>query len=339
MARAVLAADGDGYLRLVASGDAAFTTEQRNWARDLARQRPVELAIALGRVRVEGAAATAALTMTWRMPRAKKPRKVAWPARFVRAEGDGGWLYAGEDWEAVRSGDVVVRYLRGFEATAKLAAALLPAIRQRVHLELAIAPASGLAGRVQEVKLYPTMAHLQASIYPSYAAPLAGWNEPGESIKLLATRRPDAGELAAVLAHEYTHVATFELGPSANDMPWWILEGVAEAVSAEARGTTPAPRTEIDGRMRARARAGGLVDFDKLADFFGEAQKHVGAVYEQGHSMLAFVTAHHGRAGRRAWLEKMATGASLSAATREALGTSFEELDRSWRASLGAAAP
>jgi hypothetical protein len=342
MSRAVLAADLAAYLGLVAAADdPTFVVEQRNWALDLLRQKPVELAISLEPPEVDGDLATAPFEMTWRMEGQREARKVRWPARFVRrpaSSGEDAWFYAGEQWIAAKGRGVVVLHPKGFEPAARTVLGLLPDIRDRVHASFGVQGDSALAARPQTVKLYPSTAHLQASIYLSYTAPLAGWNEPGESIKLLTS--PTAGrEISSVLAHEYAHVATFELGPKANDMPWWVLEGIAELVSAETRGAAPSARSgaAIERRMKALARKRLIVSWDKLADFYGEAQKHMAAVYEQGHAMLAFVTARHGRESRRAWLEKMARGATLDAATRDALGTSFEDLDRTWRASIGVA--
>lgn len=341
MTAAALAADREGYLRFVATDDAHFATEQRNWAKDLERHRPAQLVLELGAVLVDGDVATAPMTLAWRMA-GGLPRSVQWPARFVRRATPAGarWLYSGEAWATTEADGVVVRHGAGREATAKAVVSVLPGIRRRVHAEMGFAEGDALAARAQEVKLYASMAHLQASIDLSYTASLSGWNEPGEAIKVLVDGKGVAGDLAASLAHEYAHVATFELGAAATDMPWWALEGVADFVSVETATDSPAAaaasRAALDAKLRARGRAGTLVALDRLADFHGEAQQHLTDVYLEGYGVVAFVTKRHGRAARRAWIEELARGESLATATRVALGMSSEELERAWRASLGA---
>ncbi|MBI4954129.1 MAG: hypothetical protein HY908_19045 [Myxococcales bacterium] len=208
-----------------------------------------------------------------------------------------------------------------------------------MHLALAIPGDDALARHAQVVKLYPSMAHLQASIYLSYADGLSGWHEPGESLKLLVTAHTTTERLGLVLAHEYTHAATFSLGAAADDMPWWVEEGVAEllapAAAAPGRGRLEWPAARA--AMQQRARAHGVVDFRELADFEGAARAHTDAVYDQGRAMAAFVRGRHGDAGLRTWLRYLAAGASLEDATRETLGTSFADLERAFRAEVAPA--
>ena len=125
-------------------------------------------------------------------------------------------------------------------------------------------------------------------------------------------------------------VATFELGPKATDMPWWILEGVAE-LSAEAYSHD---EKSVDRMVRRWAANDGLVEWDRLADFHGEATEHMGQVYNQGHHMVSYISTRFGRAGRNRWLRTLAQGAALDDATSASLGLSFAQLDKDWRDSL-----
>src|SRR5690606_2758355 len=101
----------------------------------------------------------------------------------------------------------------------------LPEVRERIIPEMGLEDDDELRDRVQHIKIYTSMAHLQFSIYMSYTDPLGGWNEPGESIKILAARDLSRRAVRMLLGHEYGHVASFQYGPQATDMPWWILEG------------------------------------------------------------------------------------------------------------------
>jgi hypothetical protein len=223
-----------------------------------------------------------------------------------------------------------VSYAAGLEDDAKAVAEVLPEIRAHVHEGFELTQDKDLTERVQQVKLYASVRDLQESIYLSYSDSLAGWNEPGESVKILPAGHFNKRELRVLLAHEYGHVATFQLGPKANDAPWWVLEGVAE-LSAEAYSRD---EKSTDRIVKMWAGNGGLVDWEKLSDFRGEATRHMAQVYTQGHHMLSYISERFGRRGRNKWLTAMAQGSSIEDATKAALGMSFADLDKEWRASI-----
>ncbi len=359
MQAAVLAADMDGYMKFVDPSDPVFLQEQRMWADDLRKNTPVEFRWAIqdpavdqrgteaagdddavparnandapgegGQAfRIDGATAEAPIEVVWSMPGWPKPRTLRWTASFRR--GEDGWRYSGEKWNRLESEGVLVMYADGLEEAARAVADELPAVRRHVHDGFLFAEDSPLATRVQEVKVYGSMQHLQASIFLSYTDGIAGWNEPGESIKLLIGRRTRAGSLRPLLAHEYGHVATFELGDAR--MPWWILEGVAE-LSAEVYGKS---RERNDREVRRWKAEGKLPPFEEMAEFDDRAKKWYSQVYGQGHHMLGYISDRYGREARVGWLTAQARGDSLDQATRDVLGLSFEELDARWRDSIG----
>lgn len=218
-----------------------------------------------------------------------------------------------------------VLFMPGLEQVAKRVIELLPEVRTHVD--------AGLGEHVpheQVVKLYSRMDQLQASIYLSYADPLGGWNEPGEAIKLLVRPNTPDSRLKPLLAHEYAHVVTFELGPEATNMPWWVLEGVAELASEDFgdRGKRAALSVR---QWAARDR---LSDWASLSDFRSVPGDKHRYVYAQGHDMLAFVSARFGPVARNQWLRSLAQGTSIDSATRNAFNTPFAELDAAWRAGL-----
>ncbi|MEI7657235.1 MAG: hypothetical protein WCK33_04145 [Phycisphaerae bacterium] len=325
MAAACIAGDADGYLRHVAPEDHEFFNEQKYFANDLRKKPASECSWKIGDLVEREGSATGPLTLEWTMPGAK-PRSVTYDARFVRAED--GWRFAGETWERHEGPGVLVLHDPGLDELAARVVQAFGDVRSHVQegFKLADAP---LASRTQKVKLYGSMKHLQASICLSYVDGLSGWNEPGESIKLLTSPRSSVASLRMLLAHEFGHVATFELGPKANSMPWWVLEGVAE-LSAEQWGRTP------EGAVKAWAKAGRLAKWEDITDFETVEGKWRGHVYTQGHHMLGYVSERFGREGRVAWLTSMARGKSIDEAAKEALSMSFSELDAAWRATLPA---
>ncbi len=335
MSEAVARGDDAAYLEHIWTGDEVFATEQRAWAKDLTRHVPEafeliasdiqETPVACGAM--DGHAvrlANATLTARWRMA-GGSDRKVSYLTKFV--ERDGRWLYAGRAWETLETDGIRVHYADGLEDTARRVLEDLPEIIEHVHegFELPIDPQ-----RVQEVKLYRSMRELQFAIYPSYVESLSGWNEPGESIKMLTSPRAGGRQIRALLAHEYGHVASFLLGDRIVEAPWWVLEGIAE-LAAEGYGMS---WRATDRRMRQIARDGGIVEWERMADFHGVEPAVMRMAYLQGHHIMGYVSERFGRSARNAWLRAFARGKPLDDATREVFGMGFDALDRDWRASL-----
>jgi hypothetical protein len=337
---AVLAGDKDAYLSHVWKDDPIFLQEQKAWAADFDRHRTQAFTLGVDEEKPadfgeERAAFT--LVMAWSMgddvPHAKN-RKVSYPVVFRLKDGE--WLYAGEDWKVLEapgvngSAGAVAKYLDTAEHPAQNVVDVLPEVRARVDEGF-----ENKITRVQEVKLYNSMRHLQASIYLSYTDGLGGWNEPGESIKLLTDGCRTTQAARPLVAHEYGHCATFEYGPQTSKMPWWVLEGVAELAAEEfSRG-----RAGVEARVQRWAKRGGLAPWDEMADFHTCPDKWQGHVYTQGHHMIGFVSEQFGRSGRNAWLKAMAQGKTLDEATREVFKMSFEDLSTKWRATLPAEEP
>lgn len=327
---AVGAADQAGYLSHVSQTDPCFAKEQENWAKDFSRKSPERFEVALTEAEItlaEDGTAEGRLKWSWRVA-GGRDRSLSFVGRFVRTET--GWLYAGEKWHVLDGDRCRVSYADGLEDAAKTVAEILPEVRAHVHEGFQLEADKDLTERIQQVKLYGSMRHLQHSIYLSYSDGLGGWNEPGEAVKVLGRAGSAKGSLRTLLGHEYGHVATFQLGPKATDMPWWILEGVAE-LSAEAysRDEKSAERT-----VKRWAANDALVEWDRLANFHGEATEHMAQVYTQGHHMLSYISTRFGREGRNRWLRELAQGTMLDEATTRALGLSFADLDKDWRASL-----
>ncbi len=267
--------------------------------------------------------ATFELRTDWQMSDRSAPRSVSFPVLFTRDEASGAWRYAGESWTTVEDGINRVLCFGGFEKAAEMALGVLPEVREHVD-ELFANP---LDTR-QVVKIYPTMKHLQHSIYLSYVDGLSGWNEPDESIKILHSRRRSRNGMRMLLAHEYGHVATFVMGSKSTDIPWWALEGVAELC------TVRYLRDKSRGNNRFMARAAGereLPAWEDLSDFRSVKPKNQPFVYAQGQHMIQFITDRHGDDGRNAWFRAMSQGATIDEATQQTLGQTFAELDQRYR--------
>lgn len=318
--------DRDGWLAGIARGDPEWLQEQTYFANDLKKKPAADLTLTLGELTLSDGSATGEVTFTWNMPE-KRERTVSFEARFVSE--DGQWRYAGETWEKHQAPGVVVLCDPGLEELAGRVVEAFTNVRSKVDAFFGH-EGTEFTKRTQKIKLYGSMKHLQQSICLSYEDSLGGWNEPDESIKLLADGRSRVKTLERLLAHEYGHVATFAVGPKANDvMPWWVLEGAAE-LSAEAITGQRGP----ESRVEAWARMGSLADWNEIADFDTFDKRLYGHVYTQGHHMLKYIDTRWKPEGRNNWLRAMGAGKSIDEASRDVLGMPFEQLDKEWRASL-----
>lgn len=335
MEKAVLAGDKDAYMAHVWKDDACFLQEQMAWTWDFDRHRVKEFSLSVqeGTTPKYGEEEShVMLVMEWSMGddvTGGKSRSVKYPVVFKRK--DGAWLYAGEDWKVLDAPGIDgaagarVKYLENAEHPAQVVIDVLPSVR--VHVDEGF---QNKIDRVQEVKLYNSMRHLQASIYLSYTDGLGGWNEPKEAIKLMADGCRSKGMALPLVAHEYGHCATFEYGPETSKMPWWVLEGVAE-LAAEKYG---ANRENVAQRVNRWSRRGNLAPWAEMADFYTCPDKWKGHVYTQGHHMVGYISDKWGREGRNKWIKLMAQGKTLDEATKEAIGIGFDELDKQWRSEL-----
>jgi len=350
MQAAVAKGDADAYLALVDRAEHEWWHEQKAWAKDIAAKTPTAITITPGDDWTIGTfsdlpSVEVSLTWVWtpqaddrvaapqpkedeQEPAQPRERELTFRGRFI--ERDGGLLYAGEAWQLVQREGVIVAFDPGLETAANAAAEAFAKIRADVEAELDVL-GGPISTRTQRIKLYGSMRHLQHSIYPSYVFPLSGWNEPDESIK--AVSRPDATEKSfiALLAHEYGHVASFELGPKANSMPWWILEGVAELmVDRHDENLAMRSRDQVKKWVKEDA----LTPLAELADFEKVPLKLHGRVYRQGHDMMRFVTRHYGKADRNSWLRAMSSGESIEAAAQRELTESWDDVQAAWRSEI-----
>lgn len=365
MERAVMSGDQEAYMALLDHTDPVFVQEHENWAKDLARGLPAafDMVVVSDPVLTEFEADGGGV---WREVRAmvemrytpgtaegaaaQEPRVIRYRARFTPAGGvgraaadpdtDGALqlLYGGEAWEILERGSTRVMFAPKWRELASVVADALPPIRIHVDAQTG----SDNSEHIQVVKLYGDMQHLQASIYLSYVAGLSGWNEPGESIKIMAREGRGPRSMDGLLSHEYGHAATFWMGESANAMPWWTLEGIADYVSQAYRADYATPEADparerpipesLAATIRSWAAQDRLPPWEDLTDFYTVDPRWTGNVYTQGNHMVAYITDRFGVSARNSWLRTMARGASLNDATRSALGLDFATLDREWRA-------
>ncbi len=340
MESAILDADVGAYMALVDPADPFFVTEQRAWISDL-QVHPVddvEIIIAWNEsITLESdGSAIAPIEISWHVPGEELDRHFAYQARFIPiGSPDGQWAFAGRAWaiEDVETPGVRVYAEAIHEDLADLASDRVVHLRDRIaqHMNMGMNMDSAAAEhREVVVKIYPEMASLQASIYLSYTDALSGWNEPGESIKILGRDDYTQRTLDPLLAHEIGHAVSFEFGPKINAAPWWALEGIAEVAAGLFRDSWSAKHQ----RIVELAKNDNLRDWALLADFRGEANNHMRHVYLQGWSMIDYIGRTFTIKKRNQWFAALGAGASLDEASLRVLGMDFDALDRQWHQSL-----
>ncbi len=338
MEAAILKADVGAYMALIDPTDSFFVTEQRAWITDLQKHPvdDVEIIIAWSEsISLESdGSAIAPIEISWHVPGEELDRHFAYQARFIPVgSSDGQWAFAGRAWEIV---DIETPGVRVYADALHEDLAYLASDRV-VHLRDQIAQNMGMDMEMGEaehrevvVKIYPDMASLQASIYLSYTDSLSGWNEPGESIKILGRDDYIRQTLDPLLAHEIGHAVSFEFGPKISLAPWWTLEGIAEVAAGLFRDVWSAKHE----RIVQMAKNDNLRDWALLADFRGEANNHMRHVYLQGWSMIDYIGRTFTTEKRNQWFAALGAGASLDEASLSVLGMRFKALDRQWHQSL-----
>jgi len=353
MTEAARNADVGKYMTFVSDRDPLLLAEQRAWATNLRKNPPTEFSfkLATGADVVpdeEMRSATASVTLAWtpapdpeRPNQQPEPLSVTFPARFevvgepkvvVGARRVTRWLFAGLAWEeelTALDGSRVLCMSADREKGEKLLAILPAALASAAACFEAETPTA-------TVKLYPTLDLLNASISPGLTSPIAGWNDPGESIKLGAPAV--GGDAEAILVHEAAHAVQFTLGPHPYDAPWWVLEGSAERAAELARDTDDPVRKLVgsmtDNIVRRWARRGRLADWADLAVYDERMPAGVERAYVQGHHMIAYLDETYSAAARNVWLRRLLNATPLDEASREVFGVGFDEIDQSWRATL-----
>lgn len=316
MQAAIRSRDQDRYLAHMDFSDPVFALEHTrfivNWAeRDVVQA----VSLAVGDLTVNGNTAFGEMTVNWTRKPDGLQRIARFPVEFRRYP-DGNWRYAGEQWVSTAADHFVIKSVPGQESRAAEIAPTLPQIYNVATAELGFVPQTDM-----QIKLYTSMEALVATI--QFSLPnIAGWNEPGEALKLHDRR---GSSPTAVIAHEFAHFLTFEMAGTAHGRaPWWLEEGIAVFVQ-----TRFEPEAGIKRRLaqvREWALQGKLAAWDEMSDFEQTPEALWRNVYPQGFAMIYYVTETYGKDRRNAWIRAMVEGKDIGAATQATFDISFATL-------------
>jgi tetratricopeptide (TPR) repeat protein len=141
-----------------------------------------------------------------------------------------------------------------------------------------------------------------------------------------------SGGLRALLYHEYTHAVFRE--QTGGDRPYWLNEGLAEAVERRSRKQRASTRSER-ASLRTRIEAGMWIPLRTLApSFSGLSDSDARAAYLQAVIAAAWIEARTDRDTRSRLLQRLGQGYSADQALTEAVGLDTDGLDAALRAEI-----
>jgi len=138
-----------------------------------------------------------------------------------------------------------------------------------------------------------------------------------------------AGELRALLFHEYTHAVFRER--TGGDRPYWLNEGMAEVAERASHARLRLTRSELVS-LRSRIDEGRWLSLRRLApSFSGLDDADARAAYLEAMAAAYWIEARTDRAQRARLLARLGEGVRDDDALREALGLDTEAIDAALR--------
>jgi hypothetical protein len=138
-----------------------------------------------------------------------------------------------------------------------------------------------------------------------------------------------AGELRALLFHEYTHAIFRER--TGGDRPYWLNEGLAEIAERASHSRLRLTRSELMS-LRSRIDEGRWLPLRKLApSFSGLDDADARAAYLESMAAAYWIEARTDRAQRARLLARLGDGVRDDVALREAVGADTDAIDAALR--------
>jgi tetratricopeptide (TPR) repeat protein len=142
-----------------------------------------------------------------------------------------------------------------------------------------------------------------------------------------------AGELRALLFHEYTHAVFRER--TGGDQPYWLNEGLAELSEREARGQPGLTRSER-AQLKRRIDAGEWISLRRLAPSFGGLEDDDARIaYLESTAAADWLGARTDRTLRGRLIERIGAGAPTDQALSELLHMDTGAVDAAVREWIG----
>ena len=328
MEAAVLAGDGETYRASVDFSDVNFSYEHGNWIRDWAEADEewlAEFSLEISDLEIEDHIAVGMMHLAWATIYEYNQGAVAdYAVQFVYDEETKKWMYAGEYWITTETEHFLVHATPGMEDVAETLIPLLPEVYDEATANYGHVPQ-----RAMEIKIYNSREALVGNTVMSLPL-FAGWNEPNESLKIIAS---EPQILTMIVAHEFTHFLTFDQADHMQPrIPWWLNEGISQYIAApfDERGE----EFYFNNRLllvQEWAETDTLADWSQMSEFWETDVVLWRYVYPQGYAFVRFVTETYGSEVRNAWLASMAVEMNIEEATEFHFNMSFDELASEFR--------
>jgi len=201
------------------------------------------------------------------------------------------------------------------------------------HLEEAVPRIAGELDLPTGRKVRVYLCHTSEQFEGLQPGPIDPWADatswPSAALIYLraARLRPGTAKpLTQVLDHEVTHAL---LGQRfhAEPVPRWLHEGLAQLMAREYSPDTT--------RALERGSLGpGLMSLDDLVRGFPDDPLRAQVAYAQSADLVAYLRNTYGQQALQILVRRLAAGAPVRAAFREATGEGLDEIDQAWRARL-----
>ena len=183
------------------------------------------------------------------------------------------------------------------------------------------------------VILYGKAAYLEAHRH-RFSFPTVGFFDG--QMHVVSAAHP-AGELRALLFHEYTHAVFREQAGS--DRPFWLNEGLAELAGRASRRQSGLSRSEQEA-LRGRIEAGTWLSLRRLAPgFAGLDDEDARVAYLESTAAAVWIEARTTPQERAALLARLGTGMPDDEAMRQAVGRDTNGIDAAVRSAILAEFP
>jgi Tetratricopeptide repeat/Domain of unknown function (DUF4124) len=183
------------------------------------------------------------------------------------------------------------------------------------------------------VILYGKAAYLEAHRH-RFSFPTVGFFDG--QMHVVSAAHP-AGELRALLFHEYTHAVFREQAGS--DRPFWLNEGFAELAGRGSRRQSGLSRSEQEA-LRGRIEAGTWLALRRLAPgFTGLDDEDARAAYLESTAAAVWIEARTTAQERAALLARLGTGMPDDEAMRQVVGRDTNGIDAAVRSAILAEFP
>ncbi len=345
MENAARQANCDVYIRFIAREPEHFFQQEKHWCENLKANPLTDFHLQVEDLHSEADGRfIGRMTKTWRSGEDTPSQQTTYEAVFIPDE-TGKFRYGGPNFSMLGNDLLQIYYFPGQENMAQALLETLTPIYPRLMSEIdyfSNSPAS--------IELYPDPQIMIGSIGIFLPIVAGGYTAPGEAIKIVTTNLQqqagnteeaarqdmDQKDLVKTLAHELGHhlihemaggASAYALGGTARQIPVWLDEGMAEWVSDPYR----VDDEDFHIKWMKMIFEEGLTPLNQLSDFQNMAEENYWKVYEEGYSMVRYITDHFGQKKRNAWIRAIASGSDLNSATLSELGVSFPQIEIEWK--------